>query len=40
MGREHVYSIDGPGIVGSLERILGQAKAIMAGCCPPAPADR
>ena len=41
-GRERIHAVDGPGIVGALERILAQAKAIMAGCCPPgnAPAAR
>jgi DNA-binding transcriptional ArsR family regulator len=34
-GRERIYAVDGSGIVGALERILAQAKAIMAGCCPP-----
>jgi DNA-binding transcriptional ArsR family regulator len=42
IGRERIYAVDGPGIVGALERILAQAKAVMAGCCPPedAPAAR
>ena len=34
-GRDRIHSVDGPGIVAALERILAQAKAIMAGCCPP-----
>ena len=35
-GRERVYALDGPGFVGTLERILEQAKRLAACCCPPA----
>ena len=39
-GRERVYALDGPGFVGKLERILGQARALAACCCPPAAPGR
>jgi DNA-binding transcriptional ArsR family regulator len=39
-GRERIHAVDGSGIVGGLERILAQAKAIMAGCCPPSSPGR
>ncbi len=39
-GRERIHAVDGPGIVAALERILEQAKAIMACCCPPVLPDR
>jgi len=35
-GRERVYALDAPGFIGTLERILGQAKALATCCCPPA----
>lgn len=37
LGRERVYALDGPGFIGTLERILGQARALAACCCPPVP---
>lgn len=39
-GRERVYALDGPGFVGTLERILGQARKLAACCCPPASPGR
>jgi DNA-binding transcriptional ArsR family regulator len=37
-GRERVYALDGPGFVGTLERILEQARRLAACCCPAPPA--
>jgi DNA-binding transcriptional ArsR family regulator len=37
-GRERVYALDGPGFIGTLERILEQARRLAASCCPPPPA--
>ena len=34
-GRERVYALDGPAFIGTLERILEQAKALASCCCPP-----
>jgi DNA-binding transcriptional ArsR family regulator len=39
LGRERVYALDGPGFIGTLERILAQARALASCCCPP-PAAR
>lgn len=34
-GRRHVYAIDGAALVGNLERLLGEVRALTAACCPP-----
>jgi ArsR family transcriptional regulator, nickel/cobalt-responsive transcriptional repressor len=34
-GRRHVYAIDGASLLSNLERLLGEAKALAAFCCPP-----
>lgn len=38
-GRERVYQLDGPGFIGTLERILAQVRS-LASCCCPAGTDR
>lgn len=37
-GRERVFAIDGPGFLGTFERILEQARRLAACCCPAPPA--
>lgn len=37
-GRRVVFSLEGGALVGSLERILGEARALAPLCCPPSPA--
>jgi ArsR family transcriptional regulator, nickel/cobalt-responsive transcriptional repressor len=37
-GRRHVYAIDGAALIGCLEILLREAKALVAVCCPPAKA--
>lgn len=36
-GRHRRYEVDGPAFIGALERILGEARAMAAICCPPSP---
>ncbi len=38
-GRRHVYAIDGAALIGHLELLVSEAKALVAVCCPPAPAS-
>jgi DNA-binding transcriptional ArsR family regulator len=35
-GRRVIFSLEGGALVGSLERILGEARALAPLCCPPA----
>ncbi len=37
-GRHRIYELDGAAFIGALERILGEARALAAVCCPPAAA--
>jgi DNA-binding transcriptional ArsR family regulator len=34
-GRHTIYAIDGAGFIRTLEGILGEAKSLVAQCCPP-----
>jgi DNA-binding transcriptional ArsR family regulator len=34
-GRRTIFALEGAGLVGNLERILGEARALAPLCCPP-----
>lgn len=36
-GRRHVYALDGAAFMAELERLLAEARILVAACCPPAP---